>query len=882
MNIMNKVTRKGLQKNKTRTLVTIIGVILSAAMFTAVTTFISSLQNYLVEYTIAQEGDWHGLISNATPETYESLMENKEVDFVSLTRSGGFALLQDSSNKYKPYLHVLEMDEQGLESLPVRLIGGRMPKNENEVVISEHITSNGGVSFRLGDTLTLDIGQRILSDGTIITVNAGISLPEDSSIESDDSEATSQTELTETLSVLETRSFTIVGICDRPSHTLESYNAAGYSIITTFNSDNISSTDQLDIFIKAENPKQIFSILEQHRSDSVSISYNYDLLRFIGASNEDSFNAVFYSLGAILITLIMVGSISLIYNSFAISVSERKKLFGLLSSTGATAKQRWNSVFYEALIIAVIGIPIGVLSGIAGIGTTLYLLRDLLDSFLSNDSITLHLSVSTPAILIAVAVSLTTILLSAYIPAMRSKKVSPMDAIRQATDIKLTAKQLKTSKLTRKIFGLEGDLALKNLKRNQKRYRSTVISLFLSVVLFISASSFATYLTDSVTNVYENAEYDLNYYVNLETHSFDTVSQVYHDLLNVSGVSHGSFIEYTNGMLELDRDQVEDRVYNRSVETENINEHNQVLAGLMIYSVDHDNYQSYLSELGLKEEDLINSSNPSGILIDQQHYYNSDEERYNNTHMLKDQSINRLTYQWMTEDQTPQEMDIEIVAYADLTPFGVSEFNGENMLILIIDETQKNSSFKDLQDQWYSANMYFAAKDPGKAYQDMIPILTEAGMSKHNLYNAAEALQGNRNMITIISVFAYGFITLISLITIANVFNTISTNVNLRRREFAMLKSVGMTNRSFNKMLNYECLLYGLKALLYGLPVATGVTYLIYQSVENGVDMDFYVPAPSIIISVFSVFFVVFVSMMYSMRKIRKENVLDALKNENI
>lgn len=97
-----------------------------------------------------------------------------------------------------------------------------------------------------------------------------------------------------------------------------------------------------------------------------------------------------------------------------------------------------------------------------------------------------------------------------------------------------------------------------------------------------------------------------------------------------------------------------------------------------------------------------------------------------------------------------------------------------------------------------------------------------------------------------------------------------------------MLKSVGMTDRSFNKMLNFECIFYGLKALLYGLPVSLFITYLIYRSIDQGVEMGFYLPVNGIFISVFSVFLVVFVSMMYSMGKIRNENILDALKNENL
>jgi putative ABC transport system permease protein len=682
-----------------------------------------------------------------------------------------------------------------------------------------------------------------------------------------------------------TRTFTVVGICNRLSFELEQYNAAGYTVITTFNQDNINNTDQFNAYIKTKKPKGIYKIIERYannQNENSGYSLNYELLRTLGASDEDSFNKVFYSLGSILIALIMVGSISLIYNSFAISVSERKKQFGLLSSTGATARQRKNSVLFEAFVIASIGIPIGILSGIAGIGTTLYLLKDIMTSFINSEvPLELTLSVSVSAVVIAVIVALATILLSAYIPAKRSKKISPMDAIRQSSDIKLTAKQVKTSKLSRKLFGLEGDLALKNLKRNRRRYRSTVISLFISVVLFISASSFAMYLKNGVTNVYENTEYDLSVYADLNNYDENALKNIYHQILDLNGITQGSFVMNTNGTVKLKKEQVKDEYFKQITEQAAAGSDDTVNVGMIIYSIDHDNFKAYIQNLGLDENE-IGPEQAAGIIIDRQHYYNPKEERYSNTSILKNESLQSLDLTWQTEDGTEKEMKITATAYADTAPFGIADFAYGNYMMLIIDEEQRANGFATLSDGWNSSDMYFSAKDPMKSEKDIQSILLQAGMPISNLYNEAEALQDNRNIITIISVFAYGFITLISLITIANVFNTISTNVNLRRREFAMLKSVGMTNRGFNKMLNYECIFYGLKALLYGLPVSIGVTYLIYLSVENGVDLAFYVPIQSILISIFSVFLVVFISMMYSMRKIRRENVLDALKNENL
>lgn len=870
---MNKVTLKGLIKNKTRTIVTIIGVILSASMITAVTTFISSLQNYILDYTIADKGDWHGVLYNIDTEGHSSLMENDSLEKVALTHLKGFAMLDGSLNTYKPYLRLLEIDDTAFDTLPIRLVSGRLPQADDEILISEHIETNGGVQFNLGDKLTLDIGDRVLDDGTVVTDMKDYYIGENN-------------EIIESLDVKESRTFTVVGISKRLAFEFENYSNPGYTIISRMNLDDMDNR-KLNAYVKAMRPRQVLSLIENLASelDTEEFDYNSELLRYMGISPNSGYNKVLYSLGAILIALIMVGSISLIYNSFSISLSERVKQFGLLSSAGATAVQRRNSIFFESIVIAVIGIPLGVLAGIAGIGTTLYILRNQLITFLPADyNITLSLSVSPPAIISAVWLALITILISAYIPARRSKRISAMDAIRQTIDIKLTSKSVKTSKLTRKLFGLEGDIALKNLKRNRRRYRSTVISLFISVVLFVSASAFGMYLKDSVDNVYEDTDYDFVFsrYRNDMAEVEDIDRAIYKEVLELDDIKQGSLTKVFNLSTTIDKEYIASDHYNRMVQYSDGNDMDELSVEVNIYSVDHDTFLEYLDEVGIKESNILDSDRKSAIIIDNQHYYNPIENRFNNTNIIKDKSLDSLVIEYSDKDGETKEIDVDIAAYADLAPFGVEDYSYWNSLIMILDEKQLDTSFSVLKDQWYVEKMLFAANDPMKTIIKAENIIKAGGVLSINVQNIADQIQSSRNIITIITVFAYGFIVLISLITIANVFNTISTNVNLRRREFAMLKSVGMTNSSFNKMLNYECIFYGLKALLYGLPASIGVTYLIYKSIENGVEMGFYLPYKSILVSILSVFIVVFISMMYSMSKIREENIMDGIRNENL
>jgi putative ABC transport system permease protein len=876
MNIMNKVTLKGLMKNKTRTIVTIIGVILSTSMLTAVTTFISSLQQYILDFTIADKGNWHGVFQEIDVDDYRSLKENDAFGKVALTHLEGYSMLEGTNNKYKPYLRVLEADDTAFDTLPIKLTSGRLPQNNTEVLVSEHIDTNGGVKYSLGDKLTLNMGDRILDDGTIVTNINSYIMGENN-------------EIIETLNIKESKTYTVVGFCKRLDYLFESYSDPGYTLITKMNTDDMNNMS-LNAYVKAKSTRKVLSLIKD-LADELGIErydYNSELLRYMGISNNNSFNRVLYSLAAILIALIMVGSISLIYNSFSISLSERVKQFGLLSSTGATALQRSNSVFFESFVIAAIGIPFGLLAGIAGIGTTLYLLKNQLTTIMPTDyTVTLSLSVSWPAIVIAAALALVTILISASIPARRSKRISAMDAIRQTTDIKLTARKVKTSRLTRRLFGIEGDIALKNLKRNRRRYRSTVISLFISVVLFVSASAFSMYLKDSVSNVYDDTEFDFLFsnYNSSDYNSDEDVVEIdremYKDILALDDIEQGSIVKILYEHTWIAKEYVNNDHYQRMVADSDKTDEDGLDVELIIYSVDHDTFMEYIGEIGLDESRFIGDDKRSVIVVDYQHFYNHIENRYNNTHIIKDKSLDTLSIEYFNDNGEEKRVNVDIAAFAEEVPFGITPYSFNNSLLVIMDERQLDTSLSELRPRWDSEIMYFSAKNPMDTIKKATEIIKAEGIDL-NVQNIAEEIQSSRNIITIINVFAYGFITLISLITIANVFNTISTNVNLRRREFAMLKSVGMTNRSFTKMLNYECIFYGLKALLYGLPASIGVTYLIYKGIENGVDMGFYLPGVYILISVCSVFLVVFISMMYSMSKTRRENIIDGIRNENM
>ncbi|GAE90526.1 ABC transporter integral membrane protein [Acetivibrio straminisolvens JCM 21531] len=819
----------------------------------------------MVDMVIAQDGDWHGAVFDVSREQINDLLEDKEVKSLIWLQKVGYAWLKGSQNEYKPYLFVGAMGKGFKESMPVYLIEGRMPENGSEIILPKHVETNGGVKFEIGDTLSLSIGDRI-SDGFKLNQNNAYLHEKDGGE-------------TEELIIREQRTFNVVGFYERPG--FEPYIAPGYTALTV---ENGSGADDYDAYIKLEKMGNITGFMDEKFQEHAR-RINDDLLEFSGVIDNGSFRAVLYGLAGILIALIMFGSILLIYNAFSISVSERTKQFGLLASIGATRRQMLKSVLFEACFLSLIGIPFGLLAGVLGIGITLKLTEDLFVSFLNvGYGVVLDLDVSLAAVVVAVVVGFVTVLISAYLPARRALKISPIDAIRQTNDIKIKAKKVKTSKLTYKLFGFEGMIASKNFKRNRKKYRTTVVSLFMSVVLFISASSFCAYLTEASNSVISDSGYDIIYTFTpdmREKYSFD---KLYEELAKVNGVIDSSY-GYTNyGVIEYARISTE------SLNREYVDFCNKIFGEnhidmdlghydipIVISFIDDATYEEYLKQNSIVSEKNSNSDIPGAVLVDFVKIYVEDKFY---TFNVFDKKAEDIVIEKLGDREAVDGQKLNIIAVTDNTPLGVYG-NSSNRLTLIY-PFSAISEVSGEENSDVDVVMYFKTKDHRVVFDRLYRALEDKKLSTVNLFDYAESKEASRAVVTVVNVFSYGFIILISLIALANVFNTISTNISLRRREFAMLKSIGMTQKGFNKMMNYECLLYGIKGLMYGIPVSIGVTYLIYRSIIEGWEAKFFIPWYSIVITVGSVFIVVFSTMLYSMSKIKKDNPIDALRNENL
>lgn len=882
MNILTKVTNKTLLKNRTRTVVTVIGIILSAAMFTAVTTTLSSAQQYLKDLMVATQGYWHGYCHYMPASDRERLEADGRIDSAAYAQIVGYARAWESgdiSDQF-PYLYVLGGDETFYERMPVHITAGRLPQDPGEIVLRNGRL--GAELVELGSTVTLELGDRTADGTTLNNYNPYIE--------------------GETLTVREKRTYTVVGYMDAPQ--FENYNLPGQMALTCW--DGRVEEPYLDVYFLAKDPRDTFDL---QRDLPYASQDNRDYLMALGVVRYDNFYRVLFALAAILIGLIMFGSVSLIYNAFSISVAERTKQFGLLRSVGATRKQIRSMVFTEAVTVSAIGIPLGILSGVLGMTVTLHFIgRDLavfFDGEGSNVVMTMHVSLW--SVIAAAAIGFVTVLISAWVPSRRAMRISAIEAIRQSNDVAVKRREVRTSPLTYRLFGLEGAIAGKHFKRARRRYRATVVSLFMSVVLFISASSFCRYLTDSVSGAFSGYDYDIRYsFHGTEAEesgkSFGEALAITRQARGVTEVS--ALTEISVSCLGFTRDQTTREgwaLYDDDASVAEAAPADQVIyPGLTLYGVEDATWRAYLRDHGL---DVSQYTGPDalGIVHSTFRAFDSDQGRYRTVTVLRDDIREITVNTWDSErlevlydredyDDLPEEEQhalyeecqyytpIKIGCQLEDLPMGCSDTSRDVVLLVPMSVLDALGG-----DNHRFQNIYFRSDDHTATMDSLESLALQNGLpGRGYMRDAAEQTVTERSLVTVVRVVSYGFIVLISLIAAANVFNTVSTNIFLRRREFAMLRSVGMTSRGFNRMMNYECLLYGSKSLIFGIPAAFGVTYLIFKAIDMGYQTDFYLPWSAVFIAVGSVFLVVFATMLYATSTVRRDNPIDALRSEVI
>ena len=865
MKILNRITVQNLKMNKKRTIVTIIGIALSVALICAVTSFAVSFQKAMVDREIKTSGNWHISINDIAQENLKYIENNVKVKQIAYNQEIGYVQLENSENENKPYGYIEALDETSLNNMGLMLTEGRLPENENEILIPEHLKTNGHVDYNIGDKITFNVGNKMI-EGEKLNQNNPYYTDEDIQFQLENNMMTEENLLTqkETFTPIETKEYTVVGIIERPN--FEPYSAPGYTMVTKL--DKLEEGKSIGITILLKNPSDAYDFV-QYLEDDLQISNvntNSSLLEYLGVFGSNGTITFVIGIITVVIVIILLTSAFVISNSFNISLTEKTRELGMIASVGATSKQIRKSIFFEGAILGLISIPLGIIIGVGAIGIVLFIVNNIINSGVEPliDNFNLTLVISWPAILIAILISIIMIAISLIRPSIRAGRISPIDAIREKSDIKITNRQLKKQKkngnkikeykITKKLFGIEGVIARKNFNRSKKKYRTTIFSIFLSIVLFISMTSVMHSLFSVSSLRVQETGYNLRVYSGTDN--------------NNEAEEYFSKIEKLDGIKEYAIISTAQIGINQDI----INPESSFYSDIMyLYALNDECYNNYIKELGLQYDDIKDKA----ILYDTRvmRVQEDNKIRRFDCNLLNVNEGDYIDYGTLDEKHD-LHIDGKIQIGVRTTKLPMDSIFADNTAPVLIVSNEFMKKFDYTVDI-----MYIDAKDPYELQNEIANIDYD---NNGNIYNFEEQARADNNMSLIISIFLYGFIAVISVIGITNIFNTVTTNMALRNREFAILKSIGMTSKEFKRMINYESFIYGIKALIFGLPVGVLLSYLIYNITGTVYETEYHLPISAIIISIIFVFVIIFITMQYSARKTKNQNIIETIRKENI
>ena len=895
MKVLNELSVKDLRLNKKRSIVIIIGIILSTALICGVAGLITSFQKTFVETAKNSQGNYHAIFYNVPKDELKYIEENRSIENYYLSEELGYSYLTNgktsTGEEEKPLVNIISMNNKFLNNMAINIKDGRLPENDSELAISTRINEKFKTNYKVGDTVTLNVGEL---KGTLENQNANY-YDEEQIKKTDGTEQTTENEIVNVTS----KTYKIVGIIERQTTTIEPYEADWFTVITkmqTINkkaniavlytkpNDYVKNTESINQMVitksgtKENDFNRVSGLDKTYKSYKYKIKINKELLAYQGASLDDETLKTIYGLGAFIMGIVLVSSVFVIRNGFAISITERLKQYGMLSSIGATKKQIKKSVYFEGFILGIIGIPLGILSGIFAIYILVNVVNYILKDYVSSGTL-LTYGMSWSAIVISIIVSVVTIWLSCRRSAKKASKITPIEAIRSSEDVKLKAKKIKCPKIITKIFKTGGEIAYKNLKRSKKKYRTTVISIIVSVVIFIAISSFIQYGFKMSSAYYTERNYNYVVYAYTTASPEDTEKfakeqaenlKMLTDISNLPDAGDVSINKINTFEMKIDdKHKSELTDYGKDIKGRfyAVDAENNPIDDVNIIALSKNEYENYLKKIGGDYE----AYKDGVILIDNN--MNMDENG---------KRIQGSMYTWKKGDIVTgkigdKEYSVKIVARTEERPKGVESMYNSNAFFIVSEEFINKTGYE-------TASLYAQSNDAYKLDEEVEQYKKDNNLTNSNLntFNMEKSVKAENAVVLVISIFLYGFIGVITLIGITNIFNTITTNMNLRKKEFAMLKSIGMTKKEFNRMIRLESIFYGVKSLVIGIPIGLVLSYGMYNVFRNSMEIEYVLPYNAIAVAVIFVAVVIGIIMKYSMSKINKQNIIETIRNDNI
>ena len=941
MNIMNRLTWKSMVKNRTRTIVTAIGIALSAALFCAVTTMGASILSYLIDLQIAVGGDYHVSAVALTEDEARAIRGREDVESFSESQTLGMVNFYGQEMGFNSGI-VKACNTAYFENMPVVLKEGRLPQNGSELVIGEyllHTMEANGYPTSIGSEVTLTVSPYIAP------------------MELGDPQASAFTV-----------TGTIVGIHDMNSSVIAPGEGGEHSYIFTCLDENTPEHLKCDLFLKAKNPFRAKDL-----AASVKGIANYSLLQYYGVVEAGNVTIVLFGIMAAIIAIVLVGTVSLISNAFSISVAQRTQEFGMLSSVGTTRKQLRRSIRFEAGMLCLMGIPVGILLGFGAMTILLNTAGDTVESMVATMQSGVQIkAVANPVTLLGAAgIAAAAVFLSAWLPSVRAARITPIAAIRREAEYQADKNLAKTARKWWRPGKVSANMATKYYRTNRKKYRPIVAALGISVVLFLSATA----VSSSLQFASDSIETD-NFDFMVSIHSGDEA--LLNEIRNHESVAQSVLYdnEHFHTLISAEYESAQRKEIFAEAESYDVDVSLVWKSnGTSVYYLEDDAFRAYLQEQGVDPEPYFDRENPLAAVFYQEWHVAgmtdkgyvdwisvpfpplSDDateipvlpdapnvEDYTATQlkaqgypeaMIRSQEFDTLpdgrfiyrisvqgcsikeheggayeiveegpeqTFSFLAVEETNEERQsviryyaydeetgtagdtviaetvgsvgrIRIGAQLDGIPFGIpSAASDITQLTLLMPLSMCEDSY-GLPALSIRTNNYPVTKAylESLAEDDSVLVYSDRLAEQYQL----------RQVSNLINLFAVAFVAIMTLICVANIFNVVSTNILLRRRDLGMLQSLGMTRRGIAAMTAREYLSCGIRALCWSLPIGLFADYLIKRILAMAMTTEYVFPWASLAMIAGCVALVIGSSVTYALTRIRKDNPIDAIRAEN-
>ena len=885
MSITKKLALRHLKQNKTRSVLTVLGITISVVMLTVIFTCATSFAHYYGERAINTNGNWHFFVKTDYESAKKYLLSDSSLKDIGFekdlsTEEQSYKIYSDKAN-YLRTGTIYQGDAQYIKDTVTCKYDGALPKSDNEIMVEQSLIKNNGIELKIGDEIKIAVGSRLKGDFVILPIKGDYQFGERFEKEKD--------ETFKVVGILHNNEPTERGAIIRGMSDLKSKNLVAYGKIkkvTPFS------------YIKINGIYDKFGFMKKKRAFNVGENTGFLNSRLAFSIDKNDLPQVLKltAIGIVVFAVIFVSSFAMIYNSFALSVGEQIKYLGMLSSVGATRKQKKKTLYFEGAILGGIGIILGIALGLLTTFISQSAMNAKIVSIMEgyNDNIKYSTHISLWVLCLIVILAALTVFVSIISPVQKAARITAIDAIRKTDEIKRKGK-IRTPFIITKLFGFEGDIAFKNLRRNGRKSRTIIACICICAVLFLSCNYFCETFKEASNLDYE-IPYQIMYQYSAESKAqlekarnylktnkrvkrFYSIWEAWYSILR------GDINPYDNS-----------RLYDMSFQNESIfvDKYKFIATQDITYTahlLDDEDFNALCKKNGIDYKKYYSPDKDGSIKtivingIDR-----NDEPIFNNNLLGKTIGCYDIDSEKTERENKLDENGNQVYFYYKTGCTSIYKFcdfikyDKDNPICNLDSSGVAFYAPKCVYDKYSDDDSFYfdygiETDEPYKVEKELKDYLSETE-AEGDVYNNYNWMMKEKSIISAVQFLSYAFILLITLITVFNIINTMTAQIAGRKKELAMLKSVGMTPKEFKKTLIFESMFYGLFGLLFGVPLSLVINRVVGYIISKDNPIPFSVNIWLYLIACVAVFVIIGLTMIYSLKLIKNNSIIDSLKDD--